>query len=842
MMNPLRRISTMVAAVLVASICLPVLAYAASTLHLQYDANTGRLSGVIYSDRETVSLRMVDDTVGTDIELDPLDRLPYRIASGEVFMKEIDMTIAAGLSPEQLIVMAGDELTATANVTDSVYGFVSDAAPEPPEFFGYSWTGINGGVQMELHWDWEPSSFDIHHYNVFLNGQLAGVTKNNWFKDSRKEYHSIQKYGFQAVDVMGQASAINETTIRVPGILQNMQSPLSNLAKGTALMPGQSIVTFSPIGSTEVNGIGRANMLVYLHFFKISKNEISKDDFRLIKADGSKIAIESLNAMDNSLVITIADEWTAGETYTLQLSDTSGMNEIHTTNSNTRFGSIHVHLSDDHSIENGGHYHESGSIVDIVVGDPFPPAKPANLQVTAGDRQVTATWSPNTEPDLAGYLVYLDGVLMTPTPIAETRYTFSNLTNGVTYHVNIAAVDKEGNRSLQAYKWPTPQAASGGFIGGPIFAAPPSEPQQPDVRKVKESDMDVSEGKAALKVEKGTKEIQLSASISAIGSDTVLLVESDKMSIAIPGQVISQLKGFMTTDELKDATISLSFIPVTGEALQRTLEQSELRSNIRPAGEVYDFSLSIVDKDGNKHSLTHFDKPITLKLKVGDQANDDLVGVYYLGDNGVIEYAGGKVKDGYITAGVNHFSAYAVLEYEKFFTDVDRAHWASSAIKRMVAQHVVTGATDTTFEPGRGVTRAEFAAFLARKLGLTATGSATFTDVGTNKWYADEIAAVAEAGIVQGRTDGTFGPNDYLSRQEMVVMLVKAYEATTEENITVAGSETAFSDRTQIAGWAESYVSAAVKLGLVKGRANNRFAPLDGATRAEAAALIAELD
>ncbi|MCI3920867.1 S-layer homology domain-containing protein [Paenibacillus sp. TRM 82003] len=214
-----------------------------------------------------------------------------------------------------------------------------------------------------------------------------------------------------------------------------------------------------------------------------------------------------------------------------------------------------------------------------------------------------------------------------------------------------------------------------------------------------------------------------------------------------------------------------------------------------------------------------------------------MLGVYYIADDGTLEYAGGTLENGEMVAEVSHFSTYAVLEYDKTFADVGREHWAYDIVKEMAAKHIVTGVSDTEFAPERAVTRAEFAALLVRALGLAAQGEALFADVDAAAWYADDIAAAYEAGLVRGRDAATFAPDEKITRQEMAAMIVKAYELRAGFD---AASEpaVAFADGDAIDAWAEDAVQAAQALGFVQGRGHGVFAPQDVANRAESAKVV----
>ncbi|RAV03468.1 S-layer homology domain-containing protein [Paenibacillus sp. YN15] len=167
-------------------------------------------------------------------------------------------------------------------------------------------------------------------------------------------------------------------------------------------------------------------------------------------------------------------------------------------------------------------------------------------------------------------------------------------------------------------------------------------------------------------------------------------------------------------------------------------------------------------------------------------------------------------------------------------------HWAEQPIREAVRRGIVTGYEDGTFRPERPVTRAEFAVLLVRALGLEGDSSPqpAFADAGDiPAWAAPSVAAIAEAGLIQGYEDGTFGPGRQISRTEMTVMLVRALGLEPDQALELQP----FADKEQIPGWAWSSIAAAVEAGIIQGTTGNRFAPEETATRAEAVAAIMNL-
>lgn len=185
-------------------------------------------------------------------------------------------------------------------------------------------------------------------------------------------------------------------------------------------------------------------------------------------------------------------------------------------------------------------------------------------------------------------------------------------------------------------------------------------------------------------------------------------------------------------------------------------------------------------------------------------------------------------------------SVYAVVSKQSLFADV-QGHWAANEIGEMNSRLIVQGVDGGRFDPDAVITRAEFAALLARALGLPeGGGQASFRDVGQSSWYSGAAAAVKAYGLMDGFKDGTFGPNREVSRQEAIVMIVRALRlADVSSAISNAGQINleAYSDRDQIGNWASDSIRAAISEGLMKGY-GDELRPQKSLTRAETTVLL----
>src|SRR5690606_33934912 len=98
----------------------------------------------------------------------------------------------------------------------------------------------------------------------------------------------------------------------------------------------------------------------------------------------------------------------------------------------------------------------------------------------------------------------------------------------------------------------------------------------------------------------------------------------------------------------------------------------------------------------------------------------------------------------------NGNGTYALTERKTSFADVRSTHWAKPYIDVMAARWVIQGKSPSTFDPSGYVTRAEFAAMITRAMGLmpASLSKPRFADVPAGAWYASEVEAAYQAGII----------------------------------------------------------------------------------------------
>ncbi|MFC5467399.1 pullulanase [Cohnella suwonensis] len=350
------------------------------------------------------------------------------------------------------------------------------------------------------------------------------------------------------------------------------------------------------------------------------------------------------------------------------------------------------------------------------------------------------------------------------------------------------------------------------------------------------------EGKVEVAIAGGKHSVLLPIQAAAMLGENDLALRAGELTVAIPREELDAIAKLVSGQDADGAHIQFDFKPVADPIDGKKLiaDEEAKGANVRQASPVYEFTLSVVTKDGKSISVTSFKNPLTITLPLTGNPNKELVGIYYIADNGKLEYVGGTVNGDRVSAEVSHFSKYAVLEYEKTFSDVRSGHWAEAVIKALTAKHILNGVNESSFMPQQRINRAEFAAMLVRALGVAADGKTKFDDVDAGKWYAAYVATAAELGIVNGRNGNRFGPNDTMTRQEMAAMIVRALEVKNGK-ASATGAPAPFEDRGRIGAWALPYVDVAYELGLLKGQGAGMFAPQGVLTRAEAAMAIYSL-
>ena len=161
-------------------------------------------------------------------------------------------------------------------------------------------------------------------------------------------------------------------------------------------------------------------------------------------------------------------------------------------------------------------------------------------------------------------------------------------------------------------------------------------------------------------------------------------------------------------------------------------------------------------------------------------------------------------------------------------TDI-QGHWAQNTINKWVDKGDISGYPDGTFRPNNMITRAEFVVLVNNAMGYSKSGYAYFSDVPNHYWGKNAIQTGVAAGYISGDGDGTFRPNDPVTRQEAAAMISRILGLKQNDSRAYR-----YTDSYAISNWAKGVVGAVSEAGIMAGYPDGSFGPNKVLTRAEA--------
>ncbi len=194
-------------------------------------------------------------------------------------------------------------------------------------------------------------------------------------------------------------------------------------------------------------------------------------------------------------------------------------------------------------------------------------------------------------------------------------------------------------------------------------------------------------------------------------------------------------------------------------------------------------------------------------------------------------------------AGVgNHTIGVTANENEPAFTDLGNHQWATEAIEKLYEIGIVSGVSNRKFEPDRYITREEIVKMILGVFDIEPSGGElSFLDADKTKWYYDYLSAAWNAGIVNGISEDEFGIGQYVLRQDIAVMIARAIEVTGKHKLESVKEEVVFGDSDSISSYAESAVRDLAAAEIINGFEDGNFKPMHNCTRAEAAQMLYRL-
>ncbi|RAV00537.1 S-layer homology domain-containing protein [Paenibacillus sp. YN15] len=521
-----------------------------------------------------------------------------------------------------------------------------------------------------------------------------------------------------------------------------------------------------------------------------------------------------------------------------------------------------------------------------------PIAHPTGLEAVAGDGVVNLSWTASEKAETytvlrsakeEGPFTPVESTEAQANPVAasETQFADGTVVNGAAYYYVVIAQNQQGTSGYSNVVSAKPAAADNGSddgnsgnTGSTGGGSPaPSAPDQPadqivlgkdavqlreeqtaDGAKLQAAAVDAAKLADALKkaaAEKsGRVTLDLSASTGAAAvraelplsafaqaGSAELVIKTGLAEVKLPAQLIlSQLKD-------QAAGTLLANLASGSAQLQEKAAQAAKQMGYQLSAQPVAVSLA-VEADGKKQELAlkngYASLTLTYNGLLGGAAAagvkiDPVTGEASFAP-AIIETSGGITRVTVLHGGEG---IYTIAQISKIFADT-AGHWAKQDIELLASKLLIQGTDANRYSPDQAITRAEFAALLVRSLGLQASGqAASFTDVAAADWYAQAVAAAAEAGLIEGLDNGEFRPDATISREEMAVMAARAARyAGMNTTASAPAAGYGYADSSAVSGWAQASMAWATENGIIQGTGDQLLAPQASATRAQSATIL----
>lgn len=449
-----------------------------------------------------------------------------------------------------------------------------------------------------------------------------------------------------------------------------------------------------------------------------------------------------------------------------------------------------------------------------------------------------ALWSAR---DLEGYQVQMNSeaaIVLTPD---ITSYIFTGLTNGTAYNFTVKASNAQGDSESSEVKTATPTAPTPppAISGGGTVTQPKVEITTPAGSNTVNVTVPTTKDKdggytASISDADAKKLVETAGKIEGGNVEIVPTVDKDaqKVTVTLPASAVSGVAESKTGSAVvktpvADVELDNNAIKSLGETAKESVgitaekKDDEVKITVTADGKVQD---SIAGS-------------ITAQLPVEKDAGQGTVAVLVKDDGTEEIIRTSVVVNGKLVTPLEGSATVKITDNHKEFVDTV-GHWAENSVDFVSARNLFLGIAPNEFGPANQMTRGMLATVLFRLDGEHASDVTNlFTDVANNTWYTDGIQWASAKGIVKGNGDGTFTPENPVTREQICAMLYRYAEELGLDMEPSAELSGLFADADQVSGWAVESVRWAVSVGLVGGR-DTGLAPQDTANRAEVATIL----
>ncbi|OAB36098.1 glycoside hydrolase [Paenibacillus glacialis] len=496
-------------------------------------------------------------------------------------------------------------------------------------------------------------------------------------------------------------------------------------------------------------------------------------------------------------------------------------------------------------------------------------AAPQNLVVaTKTHNSIQVKW--DATEGATGYEIFMNNqwIANTTTP----QYTLNSLTSNTNYTIHVIAIVKDKDE-VQKVSMNSKELSvtTNDNVTPPVTSPEPSPssgggstPSTPPVVKLKDQ-LDILTTKDGDKLIVKLQSASSLATIAKATSTTFPIVISDKakqVEVIVPKEVLAAIakKGdqaslsiitngveyiipIRSIDPSKDIKITIqSPGPNNIDQLTKLLQDNGMKQLLNPL----EFKIEQLNTDKTFVEIKDFGNNLLIRkftLKAKDIDVNRATGVIYIpGTNEVrsVPTVFTVNTDGTVTAELKRpgNSIYTIVETKFNFKDVTTG-WAQKDVTLAAAKLIASGESAEQFGLNSKITRAEFTSLIVKGLGIIPNETnQTFKDVDKKSKYAPEIAAAKQSGFIKGKTDGTFGPNDLVTREEMGVILANAMKYAGlkhEANLTVLNQ---FGDQKTISSYAKDSLALMVERKIIQGVSATKLDPQSNVTKAQATVTV----
>lgn len=172
------------------------------------------------------------------------------------------------------------------------------------------------------------------------------------------------------------------------------------------------------------------------------------------------------------------------------------------------------------------------------------------------------------------------------------------------------------------------------------------------------------------------------------------------------------------------------------------------------------------------------------------------------------------------------------------FSDI-KGRAEQEKIEALYERGIISGKSENKFEPQSTMTRAEFSTIIVNALELNDSCDSAFYDVTPDDWFYDSVNIAYACGIISGVSNTEFNPNGTITREQACAMIKRAAALFGENTKTDLSCLSGFSDYAEISDWSKEDVAYCINAGIVS--RNNTIKPREAVTRAEIAVMIYNL-